>query len=320
LIAPAETPTGSALPISGKRRARPDSTPTWYAARAPPPVRTIARSAWLTLPRDIDRSRAPRARGFATFDVCTAAGPRERMLFCGCSTPGHEPGGAKGAGVCVFWESPRSCSRCRPLSLMAQDPLRSVEDVLAEIAPKLRGRLCKRFTSHGAVVSAGELTLIAYKKERLLEVWAPKRKGWSRSSVTRSCREWRARAEAQGRRRSGAGGRLSPDGSQPEQQVPPLDPRRLPERARPCLAERDQRESLGGDIFIHGDEVSRGCLAVGDAPHRGSCHAGRRHGGRELAHHHRAGSSPEAPSDRAAWIGELYDDLRRALEEVRGDD
>src|SRR5258706_3649829 len=62
--------------------------------------------------------------------------------------------------------------------LMAQDPPRSVEDVLSEIAPKARGRLAKRFTAHGAVYPPAELTLIAYKKEHRLEVWAPKRKGW----------------------------------------------------------------------------------------------------------------------------------------------
>src|SRR6185503_19090442 len=62
--------------------------------------------------------------------------------------------------------------------LMAQDPSRSVEDVLTQIAPKLRGRLSKRFTGHGAVYPPAELTLIAYKKERKLEVWVPRRKGW----------------------------------------------------------------------------------------------------------------------------------------------
>jgi murein L,D-transpeptidase YafK len=206
--------------------------------------------------------------------------------------------------------------------LMAQDETpRSVEDVLSEIAPKRRERLTKRFTEHAAVYPPAELTLIAYKKERRLEVWVPGRKGWVKIVSYKVL---------------AASGERGPKLKEGDEQVPEgvyrltdLNPNSkfhlsirvdYPNARDVAWAERDKRENLGGDIFIHGNEVSRGCLAVGDerieelftliadtgvessriiiAPDRHMKHL----------------------ATEPAWVGELYDEVRRALEEVRGDD
>src|SRR5207244_1303824 len=111
-----------------------------------------------------------------------------------------------------------------------------------------------------------ELMLIAYKREKRLEVWAPKRRGWVK------VKSYPILAASGGR---------GPKLREGDQQVPEgvyrltdLNPNSkfhlsirvdYPSDRDRGWAERDQRTELGGDIFIHGDEVSKGCLAMGDA-------------------------------------------------------
>jgi len=202
--------------------------------------------------------------------------------------------------------------------LMAQDESRSVLDVLSEIAPKLRGRLTKRFTEHGAVYPPAELTLIAYKKERKLEIWVPRRKGWVKVVSYKIL---------------AASGERGPKLREGDEQVPEgvyrltdLNPNSkfhlsirvdYPSARDLEWAERDQRENLGGDIFIHGNEVSRGCLAIGDERIEELftlvADTGVENARIIIAPDRRMKHLATEP----AWVGELYDEVRRALEEIR---
>jgi hypothetical protein len=196
---------------------------------------------------------------------------------------------------------------------------RSVDEVLSSLAPKRRRALERRFRAAGVPYPPQEVMLVAYKEERRLEVWTPKGE--------RSVRVLDYPILA-------ASGRKGPKLRQGDFQVPEgvyglagLNPNSrfhlsirvdYPSTRDRKWAARDGRSDLGGDIFIHGKAVSRGCLAIGDerieelftlvadtglrnariiiAPNRGL---------RELP------SEPE-------WVGELYEDVRRALLDVQG--
>ena len=70
---------------------------------------------------------------------------------------------------------------CSAASLVAHAARsRSVEEVVSRLRPQLRPRLVERFRAARAAYPPPQLTLIAYKQERRLEVWAPGETGWVR--------------------------------------------------------------------------------------------------------------------------------------------
>lgn len=127
-------------------------------------------------------------------------------------------------------------------------------------------RLQATFAARGVPYPPSGVTLVALKQEGRLELWA------GGATSRRFVRSYLIRA---------ASGRLGPKLRQGDRQVPEgiygldlLNPdsqyhlsMRLDypngfDRAR---AREDGRNLLGGDIMIHGDRVSAGCLPVGDA-------------------------------------------------------
>jgi hypothetical protein len=124
-----------------------------------------------------------------------------------------------------------------------------------------------------ALVRAGfrapprRLWLLAVKDERRLELWA-EAAGGVRVPVT----SWPVLAAS-----GGAGPKLREgDGQVPEgvYGIPLLNPNSAfhlslqvgyPSARDRAWARRDGRTRLGGQIFIHGDAVSIGCIAIGDA-------------------------------------------------------
>jgi TPR repeat protein len=134
--------------------------------------------------------------------------------------------------------------------------------------PNLSGaqaRLAGRFASRGLAYPPRAATLVALKAEGRLELWADD------GSVWRFVRSYLVQATS---------GRLGPKLRQGDHQVPEgryrvsaLNPRshyhlalRLdyPNAFDAARAAEDGRSRLGGDIMIHGDRVSDGCLPVGD--------------------------------------------------------
>jgi hypothetical protein len=198
---------------------------------------------------------------------------------------------------------------------------RSVEDVVARLRPRLEPRLRERFEEARAAYPPSQLTLIAYKQERRLEVWAPGRTGW--------LRVMRYPVLA-------ASGERGPKLRQGDFQVPEgvyrltgLNPNSkyhlsirvgYPNANDLAWASRDRRSDLGGDIYIHGKDVSRGCLAIGDRAIEELftllAETGLAHAKLIIAPNRRLQDLPSEP----AWVDELYGDVRRALQDVRGDD
>ena len=178
----------------------------------------------------------------------------------------------------------------------------------------------ERFREAHAAYPPERLTLIAYKQERRLEVWAPGRKGWVR------VRSYDVLA---------ASGEDGPKLRQGDYQVPEgvyrltgLNPNSkyhlsirvgYPNANDLAWASRDRRRDLGGDIYIHGKDVSRGCIAIGDERIEELftlvAETGVANSTVIIAPNRGLRGLPTEP----AWVDELYGDVRRALQDVRGD-
>ena len=142
---------------------------------------------------------------------------------------------------------------------------RSIADVLARYGPSARGRLAPHFRRAGVAYPPREIAILAFKDEERVAVWARGASGW------RFIRRYPILA---------ASGHAGPKLLQGDLQVPEgiyriahLNPNssyhlsmkvNYPNDFDRRMAARDRRTRLGGDIFIHGRDVSIGCIAIGD--------------------------------------------------------
>jgi hypothetical protein len=153
-----------------------------------------------------------------------------------------------------------------PLLLRLGGP-RSVADVVARYGPAARKSFARDFARAGVPYPPKQLALLVFKKEKRLLVWA-------RSASTapwKFIRHYPVLA---------ASGHAGPKLRQGDSQVPEgvyriehLNPNSsyhlsmkvsYPNDLDRRMAARDGRTRLGGDIFIHGNRVSIGCVAIGD--------------------------------------------------------
>lgn len=143
----------------------------------------------------------------------------------------------------------------------------SLNERLAELSPSASQRIKAKFEAAKASYPPAELALVAIKDEKVLELHARSASG-----------EWqfvhRYPVLA-------ASGKVGPKLRQGDNQVPEgvygialLNPNskyhvsmrvNYPNAFDREMAVKDGRTALGGDIMIHGKNVSKGCLAVGDA-------------------------------------------------------
>ncbi len=143
---------------------------------------------------------------------------------------------------------------------------KSVEDRVRQYGQAARTRLKPDFARLGLVYPPARVVLAAFKSERMLEVWVG-----AESGSLQFLRSYPILA---------ASGGIGPKLRQGDRQVPEgiyriesLNPNsryhlslrlNYPNEADRRLAAADGRTTLGGDIMIHGDNVSIGCLAMGD--------------------------------------------------------
>lgn len=141
----------------------------------------------------------------------------------------------------------------------------TIQSVLSRLGEDARARLSPHFESAGVTYPPGKLVLLAFKEERVLEVWAHGEDG------PVLVREYPI---------VGASGGPGPKLREGDLQVPEgiyaidaLNPNSAfhlslrvdyPNASDRQQAAADGRSNLGGDIFIHGGRASIGCLAMGD--------------------------------------------------------
>jgi|GEM_PF-2039592 len=143
---------------------------------------------------------------------------------------------------------------------------RSVQDVLDALEPAATRKLRGASRAHGIGWPPKRLTLLAFKQERSLEVWGANAEG--------------AFAQLGRYRILAASGVRGPKRRQGDKQVPegfyrlselnPNSAYHLSIRvnypnSEDILNAAIPVEMMGGDIYIHGNDVSIGCLALGDA-------------------------------------------------------
>jgi murein L,D-transpeptidase YafK len=143
---------------------------------------------------------------------------------------------------------------------------RTVDDVVKNYKDRVEAKLEPRFRYFEAAWPPKEIVLLAIKESRNLELWAKDGERWVHVY------NYPIRALS---------GVLGPKLKQGDKQVPEgfyridrLNPNsnfhlsmelNYPNLYDRIQAGRDDRDNLGGDIYIHGNEVSTGCLAMGDS-------------------------------------------------------
>lgn len=153
----------------------------------------------------------------------------------------------------------------RPAQPSAPPRPTTVEGAIEHYGPTVEARLGPLFARAGVPYPPARVTLLAFKKERKIELWA---EGGGRRAFVRSFPVL------------GASGRAGPKLEEGDWQVPEgvyaisfLNPQSAyhlsmkvdyPNAFDQEKAKTDGRTDLGGDIFIHGQDLSIGCLAVGD--------------------------------------------------------
>lgn len=142
---------------------------------------------------------------------------------------------------------------------------RTVEDVIALYGPTATQRLQPYFQTAGVPYPPTALALLGFKAEKRLEVWAQHQGKWVFLHAYPI---------------AAASGVAGPKLREGDEQVPEgiyrieaLNPNSqfhlsmkldYPNALDRQHAAREGRTQLGGDIFIHGQAVSIGCLAMGD--------------------------------------------------------
>jgi hypothetical protein len=142
---------------------------------------------------------------------------------------------------------------------------RTVQGVLQDIGPRRRPALASEARRLGLTYPPSSLTLVGYKDENVLEVWARGPSGWVRY------RSYRVLAASGGPGpKLREGDRQVPEGVYRLTHLNPASSYHLsirvdyPNAFDRARGAEDARADLGGDIYVHGKAVSIGCLAIGD--------------------------------------------------------
>ncbi|MGE0699640.1 MAG: L,D-transpeptidase family protein [Hyphomicrobiaceae bacterium] len=142
----------------------------------------------------------------------------------------------------------------------------TVQSRLAELAPGALPRLMAKFEAAKAPWPPAEIALVAIKDEKALELYARPAKG----SWTHIHRYKVLAASGKGGPKLRQGDRQVPEGLY---RIALLNPNssyhvslrvNYPNAFDRKMAAKDGRSDLGGDIMIHGKNLSAGCLAMGD--------------------------------------------------------
>ena len=197
---------------------------------------------------------------------------------------------------------------------------KTVEERVEEFGERVRTRLAPQFEAAGVSYPPDRLTLVGIKDERVLEVYA----AGSDGSFRFVCSYPVLGASGLPGPKLREGDRQVPEGIY---RVPELNPNsdfhlslRLdyPNEFDRARAAAENRTNLGGDIMIHGDSRSRGCLAMGDPAAEDLFVLAALTGIENITViltpvDFREGRSPALADGAPSWTGELYERIEREL-------
>ena len=221
---------------------------------------------------------------------------------------------------------PTNASRklwCLGAALLAAMAPRSVAAAIAAVDPHTETRLRNRFEFAGIAYPPESVTLIALKQQRALELWA------SSDGHTARIRGYPLQGlSGWPGPKLRAGDRQVPEGLY---QVTALNPNsayhlslklNYPNHFDRMQARRDGREDPGSNIFIHGETVSSGCLAVGNRAIEELFVLAARMGGQDMRviiapRDPRSDSLFPIPYDAPPWTADLYRTIEREISRYR---
>lgn len=197
----------------------------------------------------------------------------------------------------------------------------TVEQRLAQYGPAARARLQPYFDKAGVVYPPAAVMLLGIKDGRELEVWARHGQGGYRHVRTYPI----LAASGVSGPKLREGDRQVPEGLYRIESLHPNSRYHLalrvnyPNEDDRRRAAAEGRSDLGGDIMIHGSNVSVGCLAMGDEAAEDLfvlvADAGvERTELLLMPTDFRLVTVPAMPADAPAWTGELYASVRARLD------
>jgi L,D-transpeptidase catalytic domain len=151
----------------------------------------------------------------------------------------------------------------KPRAVVARP--RTVAEVVARYGPAARARLAPHLRRADVAYPPKEIAILVLKQERRVAIWVRGDKGWR---FLRNYPILAASGHAGPKLREGD--RQVPEGVYRIAHLNPMSSYHLsmkvsyPNAFDRHMAQRDGRTRLGGDIFIHGKNVSIGCVALGD--------------------------------------------------------
>jgi len=216
-----------------------------------------------------------------------------------------------------------------PQGWAAQEPdsqplpgARTVEEVLALYGVAAEQHLQPYFARAGVLYPPAQLALLGFKREKLLEVWA-----WQHDRWVFVLAYPIVAASGMAGPKLQEGDYQVPEGLYKIEAFNPNSRFHLsmkldyPNDFDRAQADREGREQLGGDIFIHGNAVSAGCLAMGDKAVEELfvlvARVGMENVSVLISPHDFRQPAPVLPAERPAWVAELYSHLQRILEQFR---
>lgn len=199
---------------------------------------------------------------------------------------------------------------------------RTVADVVARYGPAAHKRLGPYFKRAGVAWPPKQIALLVFKREKRLSLWARP----AANAPWRFIRHYPVLA---------ASGHAGPKLRQGDYQVPEgvyriehMNPNSsyhlsmkvsYPNDLDRRMAARDARTRLGGDIFIHGDQVSIGCVAMGDPAIEELftlvAETGHQRVKVIIAPNDLRASGAVIHEDAPTWVGQLYRIVAAALVE-----
>jgi len=196
---------------------------------------------------------------------------------------------------------------------------RSVAEAVDRYGPAAEGRLRPVFERAGVAYPPTRIALLAFKAERRLELWADRRGEWVH---VRTYPILAASGHAGPKLREGD--RQVPEGLYRIVGLNPNSAYHLsmkldyPNAFDREQADRDGRADPGSDIFIHGQAVSIGCLAMGNEAIEElfvlTAKTGKANVSVLIAPNDlRAGAPVTGPEPAPPWVAVLYETLKREL-------
>lgn len=190
---------------------------------------------------------------------------------------------------------------------------------LDRYGPGARARLAPHFARAGVPFPPHRAAILVFKRERSMELWAES------AGRRRLVRRYPVLAVAGSGPKLREGDRRTPEGIY---RITALNPRSkyhlsllldYPNGFDRAMAARDGRRDPGGEIYIHGKDVSVGCVAVGDEAAEELFVLAALTGIQRI----RVVIAPcdlrrrPAPAAAPPWVRELYASLKKELEGYR---